>query len=337
MTDTALLKQDFWRNEERIMKPILLKSTFKDYLWGGTKLRDLFNKESDLERIAESWELSTHKDGESIVNSGEYKGKTLGQYIDLNGKGVLGKNCEKFDDFPILIKLIDAKDNLSLQVHPSDDYAIKNEGQYGKTEVWYVLDAEENSALYYGFNKTITKQEYKKRIEDNTLTDVLNRVEAKKGDVFFVEPGTVHAIGKGLLICEVQQNSNITYRVYDYNRRGADGKLRELHIDKAVEVSNLNKKELPKDNNNLISKDGFTKKEFASCKYFTCEDVKIQKGAVLPMSEDSFISLTIIDGSAVLKSDGESLNLKLGDTVFIPAQNGTFEIEGTCEFIESKV
>jgi len=194
-------------------EPIKLLPAFQDYLWGGTRLKTEYNKKTDLEKVAESWELSNHKAGESIVASGEEAGLTFGEYIKKYD--VIGKRAKEFDFFPILIKFIDAKDSLSVQVHPDDEYSLKNNGEYGKTEMWYVMDCDEGATLYYGFNRTITKEEFRKRIKNNTLLEVLNEVPVKKGDVFFIKSGTVHAIGKGILICEIQQNSNTTYRVYD--------------------------------------------------------------------------------------------------------------------------
>lgn len=319
------------------MKPILLKPAFKDYLWGGTRLRTEFGKECDLEKIAESWELSAHKDGQSIVASGEHCGKTLQEYIDLCGREILGKRGEAFEFFPILIKFIDAKDNLSIQVHPSDEYALENEGEYGKTEVWYVLSAEEGSALYYGFNREITKDEYRRRIADNTITDVLNRVEAKAGDVFFIKPGTVHAIGSGLMICEIQQNSNTTYRVYDYDRRGADGKPRELHIDKAIAVSNLTPSDSADSSDGIVSHEGYTSRTIAKCKYFTTECLEVKSQAVIDIDTESFRSIIVTDGSATLAMGDDVLELKRGDSVFIPAQNAQAKLRGKCDILLSYV
>ncbi len=178
------------------MYPLILKPAFKDYLWGGTKLRTDFNKACDFDKIAESWELSCHKDGNSIVANGEFAGKTLAEFVEENGKGVLGKNCEKFDNFPILIKLIDAKDNLSVQVHPNNEYALRVEGEYGKTEMWYIVDCDEGASLLYGFKNDISKDEFKQRIADNTLLEVANSVPVKKGDVFFIEAGTLTQLEK---------------------------------------------------------------------------------------------------------------------------------------------
>ena len=222
-----------------------LKPAFKDYIWGGTKLRDDFGFKSDLKKIAEGWMLSCHKDGENIIDGGKFDGKTLSEVINETGKDILGTKAQKYDFFPILIKLIDAKDNLSVQVHPNDDYALRVEGEYGKTECWYVIDCDEGAELIYGFKKKISNEEFRKRIEDNTFLDIVNHVKVKKGEFFFIESGTLHAIGKGILLAEIQQNSNTTYRVYDYNRLGADGKPRELHTEKALDVT---KCEPPKNN-----------------------------------------------------------------------------------------
>lgn len=272
-----------------------LSPAFKDYLWGGTRLRDDFKKQCDYEKIAESWELSCHKDGASVVADGEDKGLTLQQYIDKHGKGVLGSDCEKFENFPILIKLIDAKDNLSVQVHPDNEYAQRVEGEYGKTEMWYVVDCDEGAQLLYGFKKEISKDEFASRIADNTLLEVTQNVPVHKGDVFFIEAGTLHAIGKGILIAEIQQNSNTTYRIYDYGRVGKDGKPRELHVEKAKDVTKLAPaKQYPE--TPVEQKDGYTIKLMASCDYFTTYVMDIEKSAELDADEKSFNSVLILEG-----------------------------------------
>lgn len=319
------------------MKPIKLLPAFKDYLWGGTKLKTDFGKKSDLDIVAESWELSTHKDGQSVVAEGPDAGLTLSEYIDKHGDGILGSNAQKFDYFPILIKLIDAKDNLSIQVHPSDDYALKNEGEYGKTEMWYVLDANEGASLYYGFKSEITKDEFEERINNNTLLDVLNKVEVHKGDMFFIESGTVHAIGKGIVICEIQQNSNTTYRVYDYDRRDANGNPRELHIKKAIDVSNLAPADQNRSASETVEHEGFSVTRLAECKYFTVDKVEVDSKADLTVSTDSFKSIVVTDGNGVLTFDGESMDINKGDSIFIPAQNAEYSVSGKCELIISCV
>lgn len=308
------------------MKGLKLIPSFKDYIWGGTKLKTEFNKKFDGTILAESWELSCHKDGMSTIENGEFAGKTLTQYIE-NNHAVLGKNCNRFSDFPILIKLIDAKDNLSIQVHPNNEYALLNERQYGKTEVWYIVDCEKDACLYYGFNQEITKEEMKKRIENNTILDVLNKVAVKKGDVFFIEAGTIHAIGKNIVIAEIQQNSNVTYRVYDYGRVGADGKSRDLHIEKALEVSNLKPSKLMKPQGNLI----------AQCEYFKAEIINIDGNKQFNADEYSFHSLLSLEGHGKLIMNGEQLDIIKGDSIFIPANAGVYALEGNLKAILTTV
>lgn len=307
-------------------EPIKLLPAFKDYLWGGTRLRTEYNKKTELEKVAESWELSTHKDGQSVVASGEHSGMLLGEYVERFD--VLGNNAKNFDFFPILIKFIDAKDNLSVQVHPADEYSLRNNGEYGKTEMWYVLDCEPGASLYYGFNREIDKDEFRKRIADNTLLEVLNKVPVKKGDIFFIEAGTVHAIGKGIMICEIQQNSNTTYRVYDYDRRDSNGNTRPLHIEQAIEVSDLfppnPQEKLPE---NVL----------ASCKYFTVEKYDVRNSLDIPVTEDCFKSVIVLDGKGEIEYDGGKMEVAKGDSIFIPAQNGAVKITGECEIIVSYV
>ena len=200
------------------MDKIILKlaPAFKEYLWGGRRLIEEYDKGYEGEILAESWELSCHPDGPSKIVAGKYAGKTLTEYIAENGKTVLGSCCNQFLEFPILTKLIDAKQDLSVQVHPDDDYAQLHEKQYGKTEMWYVVDCAKEAYLYYGMKQSISKEEFVRRIQANTLLEVLNKVAVKPGDAFFIEAGTIHAIGKNNLIAEIQQNSNVTYRVYDF-------------------------------------------------------------------------------------------------------------------------
>ena len=310
------------------LSPVKLLPVCKDYIWGGTRLKTEFKKGENLDKVAESWELSAHKDGESVVSGGEFNSLAFSQYIKKNGRGCIGKNAEKFEFFPILIKLIDAADNLSVQVHPSDEYALKNEGEYGKTEMWYVVDCAKDAFLYYGFSKEITKEEFKARIENNTLLEVLNKVCIKKGDVFFIKSGTIHAIGKGAFICEVQQNSNKTYRVYDYDRRDKNGNARELHIEKALDVTTLAPaKEYKAENEKMLAK----------CKYFTVEKLCLNGTEEIVLSEDSFRSIIVLSGKGKLKVGEKELEIIKGDSIFIPAQNGMARVEGELEAIISYV
>lgn len=310
--------------------PVKLTPAFKDYLWGGERLKTEFNKNTDMTPLAESWELSAHKDGQSIVAEGAYKGLTLTAYLDAVGKDALGAACEKYNYFPLLIKLIDAKGDLSVQVHPSDEYALEHEGEYGKTEMWYILDCEEGAALYYGFKEDTTREAYESAIKEGRLTDILNRVPVKRGDVFFIPAGTVHAIGAGILICEIQQNSNTTYRVYDYNRRDKNGNLRPLHVEKALAVSDLKKSpalpEIPDGDDVLL----------AECGYFEVRRLHFAGDGSVPATAGSFTALTVTEGEGTL-SDGESiLSFRKGDTLFIPAQETSFAVKGACEMILSR-
>jgi mannose-6-phosphate isomerase len=317
------------------MKPLILVPPVKDYIWGGTKLRDEFGKVSNLERLAESWELSCHKDGESIIGNGEHSGKRLSEYLAEN-KAALGKNCGKFEYFPVLIKLIDARDNLSVQVHPDNEYAQRVEGEYGKTEMWYIVDCEENASLIYGFKDEISGDEFRRAIEENTLLDKVNSVPVKKGDVFFIKSGTLHAIGKGILIAEIQQNSNTTYRVYDYGRVGADGKPRELHIEKALEVTDL-KPTVPYEPEKPVIRNGSARQLLADCEYFTVNRHEIETQVQLAADEGSFNHVLVIDGEGTLISDGEELALKKGSSIFIPAGSGEYIIKGKCSAIITEI
>ncbi|MDE6150296.1 MAG: class I mannose-6-phosphate isomerase [Ruminococcus sp.] len=317
------------------MAVLKLTPAFKDYLWGGTRLRDDFQKDCDFDKIAESWELSCHKDGPSTISNGEFKGLTLAEYIEKAGKSVLGTDCEKFDNFPILIKLIDAKDNLSVQVHPDNEYALRVEGEYGKTEMWYIVDCDEGATLLYGFKDTISKDEFAQRIADNTLLEVTNAVPVKKGDVFFIQAGTLHAIGKGILIAEIQQNSNTTYRIYDYGRVGNDGKPRELHVEKAKDVTDLcPAKAYPE--TPVEQKDGYTSKLLSSCDYFTTYAIDVDSKAVLEADEKSFASLLILEGEGKVIGD-DTVEFRKGDSIFIPAGTGKFAVDGKCKAILTRV
>ena len=220
------------------MSILKLKPSCKDYIWGGHRLAEEYGIQSDKDVLAEAWVLSCHPDGPCVIVNGPNAGKTLAQYIQENGSQALGTHCRRFRDFPILVKFIDAAQNLSVQVHPGNRYALAEEHQYGKTEMWYVMDAAPNSFLYYGFKREVSQEEFARRIQEDTLLEVLNAVPVQKGDVLFIESGTIHAIGAGILIAEIQQNSNVTYRVYDYGRVGKDGKKRDLHIEKALAVTN---------------------------------------------------------------------------------------------------
>ncbi len=317
------------------MEILKLKPVFKDYIWGGTRLKSDFGFECEYDKVAEGWMLSCHKDGKNTVTGGEYDGKTLDEVIELNGKQqTVGTRSLDFPYFPVLIKLIDAKDNLSIQVHPDNEYAQRVEGEFGKTEIWYVLDAADDAKLIYGFKDKISSEEFEKAIRNNTLTDVLNSVNVKKGDLFFIEAGTVHAIGKGTLIAEIQQNSNTTYRVYDYGRVGADGKPRELHIKKAVDVS---KTQPPKYDIKPMGKpeklDCCIKTLLTKCDLFTVNLFEIDGNIGLYADETSFNHILVTGGNGSI----DKTDFKKGDSFFVPAGYGKYEIKGKCEIIVTNI
>lgn len=313
------------------LDPVRLSPICKDYLWGGVRLKNEFHKSCDLVKVAESWELSAHKDGQSRISGGEHDGRTLSEYISVIGREALGTRCEKYDYFPLLIKLIDAKGDLSVQVHPSDEYALAHEGEYGKTEMWYILDCDEGASLYYGFARDVSREEYAQAIEEGRLTELLHKVRVRRGDVFFIPAGTVHAIGAGILICEIQQNSNTTYRVYDYNRRDKDGKLRPLHVKKALEVSRLERSpalpEIPEGDDVLL----------AECSYFEVRRLRFGVAGEIVVDTSSFVSLTVTEGNGTLSFHGGELSFVKGDTLFVPAQATRLKVTGACEMILSRV
>ncbi len=322
------------------MKPFLLKSAIKDYIWGGTKLRDLFGKESNLERLAESWELSCHSDGESVIADGEFSGMTLKSFLKMHPEA-MGKACDDAEKFPILVKLIDAKDNLSVQVHPNNEYARIHENDNGKTEMWYIIHAEEGADLIYGFKEKISPDEFRRAIEENTLLDKVNRVPVKSGDVFFISPGTLHAIGKGILIAEIQQSSNVTYRVYDYGRIGTDGKPRPLHIEKALEVTCLEPCKSEYGQPKLLKMPHAWRSPLCFCEYFfSCKyDIFTFKSI---KADDTFLHILVFKGEADIFSgeycespdeNDRILHLKKGSSVFVPAGSDACYIKGKCSVI----
>lgn len=311
--------------------PVKTIPALKDYIWGGTKLSTFYHKTSEMQRIAETWELSCHPNGQSVAANGPLAGKTLPQVISAWGRQCLGKSAAS-ERFPILIKLIDAAADLSIQVHPDDAYAKKNEGESGKTEMWYIVDAEPGARLVYGFNRDLTRDQYRELIQTERLTEALNFVPVKKGDTFFIKAGMVHAIGAGLLIAEIQQNSDTTYRVYDYGRLGADGQPRPLHVDKAIEVSELSASVLPEADNPVVKLNGYTKQTLVECPYFNTYRLE-GDNMLLNSGEDTFSSLVFIQGEGRITAGDSSIGFKAGDTFFIPAGLGDYNVLGQCSML----
>ena len=301
------------------MSILKLTPSCKDYLWGGSRLRTDFGVQSDLNPLAEAWVLSCHPDGPSYLPDGTM----LADYLAAHPEAA-GTDCKKFEMFPVLTKFIDAKNNISIQVHPSNEYALEHEHQYGKTEMWYVLDCEPGAFLYYGFDHEISREELEERIRNNTLTEVLNAVPVKKGDCFFIPSGTLHAICKGVVVAEVQQNSNVTYRVYDYGRVGVDGKPRALHVKQALEVM----RRTPPEQHDFSP-------HLAKCDYFTVDVVA--GGYTGTADETSFVSLLITEGEGRLTCGGETVQAKKGDSFFITAGSGAYALTGSCKALLTTV
>ena len=319
------------------MVPLKLKPAFKDYIWGGNRLTRSFGMDSPYDKTAEAWVLSCHPDGENEIENGVFAGRTLSDVLSNEGKSWLGTNGNAFSFFPVLIKLIDAKDNLSVQVHPSDAYALEHENQYGKTEAWYILDCDDDAEIIYGVNRDLSKEAFRAAIESNTLLDCVNRVKVKKGDLFFIASGTLHAICKGILLAEVQQNSNVTYRVYDYGRL-QNGKPRELHIEKALDVTNLHAIDCSgKPLGSPEPKNGNTETLLTQCNLFTVHRLDVSEQATVSADESSFVSLVAIDGNGVLTHGDTVLTLYKGESIFLPAGLGNVEILGNVSLLVTTV
>ena len=298
------------------MKIEKLRPAFKDYLWGGERLKEEYGKKTDMTPLAESWELSLHPDGESRTGDGMPLSLAM-------TREDMGKNATKHQHFPVLTKFIDAKADLSVQVHPSDEYALKNEGSLGKTEMWYIVSAEEGAGIYLGFKRDVSREEFEEAISEKRLTELLNFITVKAGDCFFIPSGTIHAIGKGTLIYEIQQNSNLTYRVYDYGRKDKNGNERELHVEKAKAVATLTK----------YTPEVFEGGVLGKCDYFTAKKYCIDGGLALSTTDASFHAVTVLEG------EGEIARIEFskGDTILIPANYGKYEIKGKAEVIITSV
>lgn len=320
-------------------KPFLLKPSAKDYLWGGSRLNDEFAKGIDLSPLAETWECSTHPDGPSTVAGGVFDGMGLDVVLKKHPE-YLGSRHMGQEELPILIKFIDAKKDLSVQVHPTDEYAREHEnGQLGKTEMWYVLDAGKDASLVYGLKHTTDKEKLRKAIADGTLEKYLQKVKVRKDDVFFIESGTIHAIGAGALIAEIQENSNLTYRLYDYDRVDKDGRKRPLHVDKALEVANLNSMAEPRQPIRVLKyREGAACELLCRCKYFEVYRmiVNTERRQVVHYRADEvgFRVLLCVNGCGVMKFADEALAVYKGDCIFVPADSEVISIHGKMQFLD---
>lgn len=317
--------------------PFLLAPAAKDYLWGGNRLNDEFAKNINISPLAETWECSTHPDGLSYVkNEREPLRNVLQKHPEFLGS----KHCSKTVDLPILVKFIDASKDLSVQVHPTDEYAKEHEnGQLGKTEMWYVLDATKDAYLIYGLAHDTSKEVLKKAIETGELEKHLQKVSIHPGDVFMIEAGTIHAICAGALVAEIQENSNLTYRLYDYNRVDKDGHTRELHIEKALEVANLKAASSPRQPIRVLQyKPGVATELLTRCKYFEVHHMIVnterRQQVFYQTDESSFRVLLCVNGCGTLEWDNGSINIYKGDCIFVPASSEKIKINGQVNFLD---
>lgn len=310
---------------------VKLLPAFKDYLWGGTWIRDIYGADCDYETLAESWLLSAHPAGQSIVADGKHRGMRFGEYLAAVGKEALGWKCSSLQIFPLLVKLIDANANLSVQVHPDDEYALVHENEYGKNEMWYVIDTKPGAGLYVGFNRTVSREEVRHRIAEKTIMEILNFFPTKPGDVFFIPAGTIHAIGAGNLICEIQQSSNCTYRIYDYDREDKFGNKRKLHLEKALDVLNFNKYkpvEFESNGKGVI---------LSQCKYFEVIIYDINGEEKIEIDDSRFFSVICIKGNGLLELMDYKMRIAAGESIFIPAVTATLKIQGRLSIVVSHV
>lgn len=321
-------------------RPFLLKPAGKDYLWGGNRLNDDFTKGIALSPLAETWECSTHPDGPSTAASGEFEGQSLSDVLMAHPE-FLGTHPKTKGELPILIKFIDAKKDLSVQVHPTDAYAAEHEnGQLGKTEMWYVLDAAKDTSLIYGLKTDVEKERLRAAIEKGTVEKYLQKVPAQKNDLFYIEAGTIHAIGAGALIAEIQESSNLTYRIYDYDRVDRNGKKRELHIEKALEAASLAASREPRQPLRVLKyRRGCASELLCRCKYFEVYRMivnteRCRELVVYEADSTSFRVLLCTEGCGAIQFEDEMLRFFKGDCIFVPADSVKLQIHGQAQFLD---
>lgn len=312
--------------------PLHFEPIFKERIWGGTKLKTILNKSITSDSTGESWEISAVANDVSVVANGVFKGKSLNELINEFPKEILGEQvyAQFGKQFPLLFKYLDAREDLSIQVHPNDELAAKRHNSFGKTEMWYVVQADENARLIVGFKENSSSEAYIHNLENKTLVNILDSKKVKKGDVFFLETGTVHAIGAGTLIAEIQQSSDITYRLYDFDRVDANGNTRELHIDLALDAINYKKIETQKKYNRLENQ----LNDVIDSPYFKTTFIPLNGTMEITQSKNSFTVYMCVAGSFKLIFETETFVYKKGDTILIPAALTQFQLDGKAEILE---
>lgn len=317
-----------------LIYPIKFKPIFKEKIWGGSKLRSILNKKTDCDNIGESWEISDVEGNSTIITNGPFKGSTLNWLLTKLGSDLIGnKNYRSYkNQFPLLVKFIDAKEDLSIQLHPNDKLAKQRHNSFGKTEMWYVMQSDDDAQLIVGFNQPMNKKKYLEHLNNKSLPQVLNFEPVEEGDTYFIEPGRVHAIGAGVLLTEIQQTSDITYRVYDWDRVDAEGNSRELHNELAIDAINFN---LP--DNYKVNYDKITNKsnQLVSCPHFTTNYLKLNKSVNKTNNYDSFIIYICVKGEANIETEEYSETIKRGETLLLPAAIKNFLItSNSAELLE---
>lgn len=317
--------------------PLKMLPCYKEYLWGGTRLKKEYGKLSAPEMTAESWELACHPDGSSVVAEGPLAGKSLADLARRDQEGYWGQACSS-GEFPILVKLIDAEKDLSIQVHPSDRSALTGLGERGKAEMWYIVDCRPKSFLYFGFSRCISPEEFLTKAADGTICEVLNKVPVSKGNVLYILPGTIHAIGAGMVVAEIQQSSNTTFRIYDYQRRDANGSLRPLHLERAAQVADYQPIIPEKCRANACTTfPTFTVSEMFNCRYFRAYRLDVRERVTLCCDGISFQHLLCVEGAGNILHDGKSYPFRQGGSYFLPAALGEYTVVGACRVLLSRV
>ena len=319
--------------------PLLFQPIYKELIWGGARMAARYERELPSDSIGESWDVSCRDDDMSVVENGVLAGRTLGELIAEDRAGLLGTALCGGAGFPLLTKIIDAKDNLSVQVHPGDAYALEKENlPYGKTEMWYILDAPEGAALIIGLKDGVTKEDFRRAVEAGTVEDCLGRLPIAAGDVIFIPAGLVHAITAGVMLAEIQQNSDTTYRMYDYNRLGLDGKPRELHVAKSIDVTDfdglLRKETVP---GLTVRQDGMDVTYYIACPYFAMEKLVLDGRAACAANGERFVMLTCTEGQADVVTDSGRVTIVAGQTTLLPAAMGAYVLEGKAAILRSYV
>lgn len=315
-----------------LIYPLQFEPILKERIWGGEKLKTVLNKPIASQITGESWELSAVEGDVSVIANGEWKGKLLTDVINEFPDALLGTEIHKRfgKQFPLLFKYLDAKEDLSIQVHPNDELAKKRHNSFGKTEMWYVIQADEDARIIVGFKEKSSPEAYLESLKNKNILSILNTVNTKKGDVFFLETGTVHAIGAGLVIAEIQQTSDITYRIYDFDRKDANGNTRELHVDLALDAINYEKTDMYK----AYSKEKNHSNQVVDCPYFTTNFIPLDGNELVAKNGNSFTVYMCVDGHFSIDANGEKFDYKKGDTVLMPAALKSFTLSGKASVLE---